>query len=516
MSHRKATEPAQPESDRSTAIPGDFAASDFALPTGPSWVELVPGGPVTGRIRVPGSKSLTNRALAIAAFADGESRLVGGLRSDDTAVMMKSLQKIGVRFEETANEVRVRPPERTSFSSDEPTEMFVGNSGTTIRFLTAMLSRIDGHFRLFGIARMHQRPIGDLVDALAGVVRGAVRCESNGGCPPVVIRCNGWSGNSVSVRGSVSSQYLSGLLMAAGIGLTAPTMEGESASGSVTLGIPDDITIEVAGELVSLPYIRLTLNVMQDFGVSVDHQAVEPQQSPPNADAIGHRFVVRPSGYRGTTYAIEPDASAASYFWAAAAVTGGKVAVADLSDSAMQGDVKVVEVLERMGCVVDRDGEEWTVTGPKRLRGVDVDMNEISDTVQTIAPIALFADRPTRIRGVAHNRFKETDRITDLATELRRFGTAIEEHDDGLTIHPLADPPDAKAESSVATDENVYDIQTYDDHRMAMGMSLVGLRLSGVRIHNPSCTAKTYPEFFHDLQTLCGRGWRWRTEPSIS
>ncbi|MBW3542963.1 MAG: 3-phosphoshikimate 1-carboxyvinyltransferase, partial [Planctomycetes bacterium] len=288
-----------------------------------------------------------------------------------------------------------------------------------------------------------------------------VRSEMGNGCPPVLVEGRGLSGGTARVAGTTSSQYLSALLMAA-----------PAARGPVELA--------VAGELVSQPYVEMTLRVMQSFGS-------------PRARTRGlgsSVFRIEPSTYRGCDYRIEPDASAASYFFAAAAITGGRVTVEGLRRDSLQGDLSFVDVLERMGCGVERSGAAVTVTGGM-LRGVDVDMNAISDTAQTLAAVAVFADGSTRIRGIAHVRHKETDRIAAVATELRRLGIRIDEHTDGLAIHP-GEPQPA-------------DILTYDDHRMAMSFAVVGLRAPGIRIVDPACVSKTYPGFWNDLAKLCER-----------
>ena len=240
-----------------------------------------------------------------------------------------------------------------------------------------------------------------------------------------------------------------------------------------------DVRLEVEGELVSVPYVTMTTRIMEAFGAKVRGTARGP-------------ILIEPTGYRSADYAIEPDASAASYFWAAAAITGGNVTVTGLNNQSLQGDVRFCRVLEMMGCRLVSNGDSLCIhAGP--LCGVDVDMSDISDTVQTLAAVALFAKGATRVRGVAHNRHKETDRIADLARELRKFGADVSEHDDGLTITP----PD---ESTKAKDEIL--VETYNDHRMAMSLSLVGLRKRGVTILNPACTAKTYPQFWVDLEKL--------------
>jgi len=459
-----------------------------------STVAVIPGGPVRGSIRPPGSKSLTNRAFICAAFANGNSLLTGALRSDDTEVMARALQQIGVEIAESEGgrsfEIVGRSHSERSGSSDVSStqhELFIGNSGTTIRFLTAALSAFGGDYRLVGVPRMHQRPIGDLVESLRPVCNGTVRCESPGGCPPVWVQTDGWRGSSLCVAGSVSSQYLSGLMMAAPI------------SGR-------DCEIRVAGELVSRPYVEMTAQIIRDFGVPVEISHLPGRSSASPEESLVCR-IAGTTGYQGRQYAIEPDASAASYFWAAAAITAGEVTVMGLSANALQGDVGFVDCLEKMGCSVRRDTDRITVTGTPHLRGIDIDMNAISDTVQTLSVVALFADGPTTIRGVAHNRFKETDRIGDLARELRKLGASVVETDDGLVIGPLEKV--AHYSRDLPWIDGGVTLDTYDDHRMAMSLSLAGLRLTGVRIRNPACTAKTYPEYFADLESLIGRAHQW-------
>lgn len=443
-----------------------------------SVVEVIPGGPVSGTIRPPGSKSLTNRALLCAAFAPGTSRLSGALRSDDTEVMIKALRKIGLRIEESegGRSIEITGIDRRSVAqSESPVELFIGNSGTTIRFLTAALSALGGRFRLSGVPRMHQRPIGDLIDALRPTCDGEVSSESPGGCPPVRIETRGWRGDVIKVAGNVSSQFLSGLMMASPIA-------GKR------------IRIEVLGELVSRPYVEMTAAIMRDFGVAC--RWTDPKEHGQPLSAAAPTFEIDSGdGYISRDYEIEPDASAASYFWAAAAITGGEVTVMGLSDQALQGDVRFVDCLELMGCQVRRATDRITVKGPPVLRGIDVDMNAISDTVQTLSVVAMFAEGPTTVRGVAHNRFKETDRIGDLAKELRKLGGHITETEDGLIIRPGILRPAR--------------IETYDDHRMAMSLALAGLRAPGVQISNPSCTGKTYPDYFADLEALTGRPHHW-------
>lgn len=404
-------------------------------------------------MRPPGSKSITNRALVCAALATGDSVLRGALDSEDTRVMIDSLGRMGilVAVDDARETLRVNGCGGRIAATQA--DLFCANSGTTIRFLSAMVALFRGEFRLDGVERMRQRPIGDLLAALQQFGIDA-RSERDTGCPPVIVRAAGIPGGAATIRGDVSSQFLSGLLMA------APYAER-------------DVELTVDGELVSQPYVLMTLRVMQSFGVDV------------SAANLGRFVIPGRRHYVGRDYDIEPDASAASYFWGAAAITGGEVTVEGLSADALQGDVKFVECLRQMGCDVTHSAQGITVRG-RATRGIDIDMNAISDTAQTLAVVALFADGPTTIRGIGHNRHKETDRIADLARELRKLGAAIDEFDDGFRVTPPADPRGAA-------------IDTYHDHRMAMSLALAGLKIPGVVINDPQCVEKTFPTYFDVL-----------------
>ena len=407
--------------------------------------------PVLGTIRPPGSKSLTNRALMVAALAEGRSHLAGVLDSQDTRVMVESLKRLGIHLEHDPAQATISIDGCRGVPTAGKAELFLENSGTSIRFLTAMCCLGRGLYRLDGNVRMRERPIGELTAALTAL--GArVRCEFDNGCPPVIVESSGIIGGKVQVGGETSSQFLSALLM-------------------VAPGALQPITIEVQGELVSEPYAKMTLKVCEAFGVSIES----------NGTGL---FRLRPQRYQARDYQIEPDASAASYFFAAAAVTGGEVTIPGLSRNGLQGDVGFVDVLRQMGCEVGYAMGGITVRGGA-LVGVDVDMNAISDTAPTLAALAPFAEGPTRIRNVAHMRHKETDRIAALATELKRIGQKVREYPDGLMITP------AKVKSA--------QIETYDDHRMAMSFAITGLKAEGIVISNPACTGKTYPRFFEDL-----------------
>lgn len=411
--------------------------------------------PLVASIRPPGSKSITNRALICAALAEGESRLSGALDSDDTQVMIESLRCLGLHIDHNPQRQEIKVTGSGGQIGVRAADLWVGNSGTTIRFLAAMLATTHGEFRLDGVDRMRQRPIGDLLDALRQL-GGNVVSQQDNGCPPVIVHANGLAGGTACIRGDISSQFLSGLLLA------CPYAQ-------------QDVELVVDGALVSQPYVHMTLGVMEAFGVSV-----------PGGDL--QRFIIRaPQPYRGCDYAIEPDASAASYFWAAAAITRGQITVRGLTHQSLQGDVAFCECLAQMGCTVEYGPDSITVTGGD-LRGVAINMNAISDTVQTLAAVSLFASGSTMITGVGHIRHKETDRVGDLARELRRLGAKVEVLPDGLKITPQ------QLQGA--------EVETYNDHRMAMSLALVGLKVPGVVVKDPGCTRKTYPHFFHDLDSL--------------
>lgn len=417
---------------------------------------IQPLGPVRAEVTPPGSKSITNRALVCAAMAAGKSRLSGVLDSEDTHVMVEALRTLGVALRWDKNDCSIDVQGCGGQWPVKRADLYVANSGTTMRFLTGVLSTGAGHYRLDGVPRMRERPIGDLLSALRQLGADVIS-ETGNECPPVVVGNAGWTGGTATIRGDISSQFLSGLLLA------APYARGP-------------VTIEVAGPLVSQPYVRMTLRIMESFGAHIQDSSLQ-------------RFEIdAPTTYRGRDYVIEPDASAASYFWGAAAITGGTVTVLELSRDSLQGDVAFCDCLEQMGCRVQWESDRITVVGGGHLRGVTVDMNAISDTVQTLAAVALFADGPTTITGVAHIRHKETDRLGDLARELRKLGATVDELADGLRITP--GPLHAAR------------IETYQDHRMAMSLALVGLRVPGITIVNPQCTHKTYPDFFQDLESL--------------
>ncbi len=416
-------------------------------------VAFVPKQKLTGTIRPPGSKSITNRAFICAALSQGRCLLKNVLWSEDTEVMLKAWQKLGINATPDHDSFECIVEGTGGILPERKADLYVANSGTTIRFLTAALAACRGEFTLDGVPRMRERPIGDLLTSLNSMGAKAQSLNANHpDCPPIRLVANGFHGGAVQVAGNVSSQFLSGLMMACPLAKR-------------------DVQIEISGGLVSRPYVEMTAHVMKSFGVRCE--VGESNVSIP-----------APQTYQPCEYSIEPDASAASYYFAAAAITGGTATVQGLSKSSLQGDVQFASVLEKMGCKVTWNEDSITVTGGE-LSGIEVDMSEISDTVQTLAAVAVFAKGKTTVRGVEHNRFKETDRISDLARELQRLNMDIEEFRDGFTLTPKEIKPTL--------------VRTYNDHRMAMSLSLIGLRMPGVWIENPGCTAKTYPHYFEDM-----------------
>ena len=424
----------------------------------PPTITLEPKGPLDAVLSVPGSKSLTNRAFITAALAEGTSRLTGGLLAEDSEVMIRALNDLGipVAVEGTTFTVHGRGGEVPVHGATLDLRL----SGTSIRFLTALVALGNGRYTLDGNARMRQRPIQDLLDALEplGVTAGTLY---ETGCPPVIVEASGMQGGTTRIAGDSSSQYLSGLLMA------APYAQAP-------------ITIEVTGELQSKPFVDMTLLLMSDFGVQVEREGYA-------------RFFVTPARYQAREYRIEGDAMAAGYFWAAAAVTGGRVRVTNIGNRSHQGDRRLADVLGQMGCTVHWTDDTCEVIAPTDgvLRGGTFDLNDMPDQAQTLGVIALFADRPVRIENVWNMRIKETDRITAMKAELGKFGARVEEGHDYFVVHPL--------ERALATPVN---IDTYGDHRMAMAFALAGLRLPGITINDPACVAKTFPEFFETLAAL--------------
>jgi 3-phosphoshikimate 1-carboxyvinyltransferase len=417
------------------------------VPKGPLAIPRLPKAPEL-TWRVPGSKSITNRALVLAALAEGESRLEGVLHSDDTRHMREGLEALGIRIEDEGPTTLVVHGGRSRLRRpDKP--LFIGNSGTSVRFLAAVAALVDGPVRLEGDDAMSRRPLQDLVD---GLTQLGVKVDCPTGCPPLTVHGGRLPGGRVRMHGGRSSQYFSALLLAGG-----------AAEG--------DLEVEVEGRLVSRPYVEITRRMVADFGGRID--------------TVGEGFAVRRATYGARTYAIEPDASSASYPFALAAATGGKITVPDLGTGALQGDYRFVEVLALAGAEVTREGGATTVRGAGTLRGVDVDMHDISDTVMTLAAVAPLASGPTRITNVANIRIKETDRLAAVVAELERLGQVVTHGHDFLVVEPRPLQPAL--------------VRSYSDHRMAMSFAVLGAALGGVTIEDPACVAKTYPGFWSDL-----------------
>ena len=435
-------------------------------------LELAPVERVGGSVRLPGSKSISNRTLLLAALAEGATRIEELLDSDDTRVMLAALEKLGTALERDASARAVVVHGAGGRFPVKAADLHLGNAGTAFRPLTAVLALCGGRYRLTGVARMHERPIGDLVDALRQI--GAdISYAGNEGYPPLAIGpAEIHLPPSVRVRGDVSSQFLTALLMAL-------PLTGER------------VRIEVIGELISKPYVEITLNMMQRFGISVAREGWSAFEI-----AAGSRY--RSPG----RIFVEGDASSASYFLAAGAVGGTQggdaVRVEGIGRASIQGDVRFVEILGHMGAAVTM-GDSWIAAGARgrraqtRLRPIDADLNHIPDAAMTVAMLALFAEGSSVLRNIGSWRVKETDRIAAMAAELTKIGADVEAGADFLRVTPPAQFRPAS-------------IRTYDDHRMAMCFSLAALAGVPVRIEDPDCVRKTFPDYFAVFAAVCGRG----------
>ena len=424
-------------------------------------LEIKRAGKIDAEVRLPGSKSYTNRALLVAAMARGQSVLRGALFSDDTLYMARALKDLGLKVSERPTEDEFVVQGEGGKIPARQANLFIGNAGTAMRFLTAFLTLGKGPYKIDGIPRMRKRPIGPLVEALKHLGAKIEYAEAEG-FPPLIVERGGLAGGRVKMAGDVSSQFFSAILM------TAPY------AGS-------DVAIEVEGNLVSAPYVDMTLSLMSRFGVEAENDCFK-------------RFSVKAGGrYGAIKYTVEPDASSATYFLAAAAITGGRVRILGLDRTSKQGDVDFVDVLGQMGCSIE-SGSGWLEVKGARLRGIDVDMNKMPDAAVALAAVAAFADGKTCIRNVANLRLKETDRLSALANELSKAGCRVKELEDGLEIEP------GPLHGAV--------FETYNDHRMAMSLALLGLRLPGIKIKNPQCVAKTFPDYFQRLEALSLPGGR--------
>ena len=411
---------------------------------------------IDAEVTVPGSKSITQRALIAAALADGTSTLVGPLTSEDTAYTSAALEAMGVKVEHGDGQWLVYGCGGNIQTPDQ--EIYLGNNGTATRFLTSFVGLGQGAFTIAGGKRMEERPIDPLLTALVGWGVD-IKSIKDTGCPPLLAHAHGINGGETTLPEGKSSQYLSSLL------LVGPYTK-------------DRAILNVSGVVPSKPYVTMTLAVMRSFGAKL------------TATESLNRFEIEPKTYSSCTYNVEGDASSASYFFAAAAITGGRIRVKNVPNPSLQGDTALVGILEQMGCTVDyADG--ITVTGPKELRGVEVDMGDCPDVAPTLAIVAAHAKGRTIIKNIEHLRIKECDRISAMATELTKMGAVVSEQPDCLIIEGKGDSPLHGAE-----------IDTYEDHRIAMCFAVAGLITSGVKIKDKDVVVKSFPDFWERFQWL--------------
>lgn len=430
---------------------------------------LPPSTEASGQMTLPGSKSISNRVLLLAALAQGQTRIRGLLDSDDTRVMLAALETLGLTLQRVSD-TEVWVTGQAVFKNRQA-DLFLGNAGTAFRPLTAALALMGGDFRLSGVPRMHERPIGDLVDALQQLGAG-IQYEAQTGYPPLKISPAQTTVNPFTrVKGSVSSQFLTALLMAAPL-------------ATARMGRP--LVIEVEGDLISKPYILITLNLMAHFGVQVKREGWSRFTVPADAHYVSPGDIM-----------VEGDASSASYFMALGAIGGGPVTVHGVGADSIQGDIAFAQTLEEMGAQVNWGAHSVSVSGPcvakgARLRAFDKDFNLIPDAAMTAAALALYADGPCRLRNIGSWRVKETDRIHAMHTELAKLGAQVESGPDWLSVTPPATPGSWRAA----------EIETYDDHRMAMCFSLAAFGPVPVSILDPSCVSKTFPDYFNIYSKL--------------
>jgi 3-phosphoshikimate 1-carboxyvinyltransferase len=417
---------------------------------------LRPGHKVEAEIRLPGSKSITHRALMMASLAQGESRIANALAAEDTLLTAEALRQLGVTINWGEEAIVVKPPEQRWQQPENP--IFLGNSGTSMRLLLSLAAAGKGRFLFDGTQRLRERPVGPVLEALEAL-GPACRYLKQPGYPPLEIISKGLSGGATQVDARQSSQFLSSLLIAA-----------PCARREVRIGWLEPIA--------SLPYVTLTLEMMAQAGIHFHWRA---------ANEI---VIPAPQDYRPGFYEVEGDCSSASYFWAAAALTEGAIRTRPLSPQSRQGDLRLLEVLREMGCTVSWDGDGVTVSGPDLLQPLDLDMNAMPDMVPTVAVLAAFARGRSQIRNVAHLRVKESDRLHAIATELSRFAVPVEEYQDGLIIQG----------GTVHSPQG--GIEVYDDHRIAMAFALMGLRIEGVEIHGAEAVAKSFPLFWELFESL--------------
>ena len=414
---------------------------------------------ISGSITLPGSKSLSNRVLLLAMLSEGETFIENLLDSDDVRRMIDALAKLKISYEEDRPGKKIRVKGEGGRIPVDKAELFLGNAGTAIRPLTAALTLGNGRFVLDGIERMRERPIQDLLDGL-NQLGAQVRSINNSGCPPVEIIANGLPGGVTKLSGAISSQYLSAIL------LTSPYAQ-------------TPVEIRIKDHLVSIPYVEMTIRLMNRFGVNVDV-----------SEDFKSFHINAPQSYKSPkTYFVEGDASSASYFLAGAAITGGTVTVIGCGTDSLQGDAQFAKIMETMGAEVQWEANQITVRGSGNLKGIDVDMNEMPDAAMTLAVAALFAKGTTAIRNIYNWRLKETERLKAVSSELKKLGATVEEGEDYIII----EPPEKLLSAEIAT---------YDDHRMAMAFSLAACGEVPITILDPSCVSKTFPDYFDQLSKL--------------
>jgi 3-phosphoshikimate 1-carboxyvinyltransferase len=421
-------------------------------------IEIKPAGKIKAEVSVPGSKSITQRALIAAALADGESTLIGPLESEDTQYTAGALQQMGVTVDKEEHRWTVQGNGGKIATPGK--EIFLGNNGTATRFLTSVAALGTGVFKISGDERMAERPILPLMQALKGWGVDIASINNNG-CPPLLIKADGLSGGKTILPEGKSSQYLSSML------LVGPYARQEAE-------------LDVEGEILSLPYVFMTLAVMDAFGIRVE------------ANEAFNSYKIPQGTYNAREYAIEGDASNASYFYAAAAVTGGEVTVPNVPVPSLQGDAAFVALLARMGCQINKTGEGLMVSGPEELKGITIDMADMPDVVPTLAVVASQAKGRTTIKNIAHLRIKECDRLHVMAVELAKMGVRVRELDDALIIE--GKDPDVPMHGA--------EINTYNDHRIAMSFAVAGLTVPGVKVLGEECVAKSFPDFWERFALL--------------